>query len=181
MRRPVPVLPVPLLLTPLLVALVLLAPTSCSGHRPAGTAAPATSTAPTTAADSPPPTSADTSPPGTSHGTPPGTSPRDSGSAAPEQRITELSTEGGVASVVIELSAEGTVDRPRTERIAAGQTLRLVVVSPTAAHLTGTGLGVDIDIPAGAPTAVDVVSFTPGTYTVTTGRGATILTVTVHD
>jgi hypothetical protein len=91
-----------------------------------------------------------------------------------QKRIKALETEGGVSSTVIRLSAAGTVAPVRTFTVPVGQTLRLIVVSPTATHLIGKGVGVDIDVPAGNPTAIDVVAFTAGSYTITTRAGATI-------
>lgn len=91
-----------------------------------------------------------------------------------QQRIVALQTEGGVPSLVIRLTATGTVPEVPTSTLPVGQTLRMIVVSPVATHLIGKGLGVDLDLPAGDPVAIDVVTFTPGSYMVTTATGGTV-------
>ena len=91
-----------------------------------------------------------------------------------QQRIVALQTEGGVPSLLIRLTVTGTVPKVATSTQHVGQTLRMIVVSPVATHLTGKGLGIDIDVPAEDPVAIDVVALTPGSYEVTTTTGGRI-------
>lgn len=112
-----------------------------------------------------------------------GRDPKSAGQRTPEsaeQRIAALSTAGGVSSLVLRLSSTGQVPSVRSTRLGVGQTLRVVVVSPVATHLTGKGLGVDVDVPAGSPTAVDVVAFTAGDYVLTGAGGAVLLKAAVR-
>lgn len=157
------------------LALIPLALASCSGQRTAATSAsvPPAPTGPTTPAATRTATPTDVPP------DPPDKPPRTPTPDPVQRRVEELSTGGGVSSLVIRLTGAGTVATPRRMVLAQGQTLRLVVISPKGTHLTGNGLGVDIDVPAGSPTAVDVVSFTAGAYALTTDRGNTILNVTI--
>jgi hypothetical protein len=99
---------------------------------------------------------------------------------SPQQQITALSTAGGVPSLVVQLPAAGHVPTVRAVDLAIGQTLRVIVVSPVATHLTGQGIGVDIDVPAGSPTAMDVVAFSAGTYVLTMRGGGVVLKATVR-
>lgn len=105
--------------------------------------------------------------------------PRPSADSA-QQQITALSTAGGVPSTVLRLTADGQAPTVRTTELATGQTLRVIVVSPVATHLTGQGIGVDLEVPAGSPTAVDVVAFAPGNYVLTTRGGTVVLKAKVH-
>jgi hypothetical protein len=79
-----------------------------------------------------------------------------------------------VPSLVIRLTSTGTVPKVTTSTQHVGQTLRMIVVSPVATHLIGKGLGVDVDVPAEDPVAVDVVALAPGSYEVTTTTGGPV-------
>ncbi len=91
-----------------------------------------------------------------------------------EQRVSALRTEGGVASLVLRLPGSGHPPAAVSADLAVGQTLRLVVLSPVRTHLTGRGLGVDADVPAGSPIDLDVVAFAAGDYVIT-GPDGTIM------
>jgi hypothetical protein len=55
---------------------------------------------------------------------------------------------------------------PAQVDLAAGDTLRLVVTSDRASELHAHGFDVDVPVPAGQATSVDLVGSTPGVYEV---------------
>jgi len=193
----VPVTHVPVHRVPIagvLVPIVLLAVVGCSRDGkpdsappwPTTTAASASTPTDVVVPLTPAPTSTATSTPTTAPtsarttGAPrPGTTTSGPAPDTQQQRIAVLQTEGGVPSLVVRLTTSGTVPTVHTSSVRVGQTLRLIIVSPVATHLIGKGLGVDADVPAANPVAVDVVAFTPGSYSITTRAGAVIARLVV--
>ena len=165
------------------VLIALLALSGCSGGSGSGSVASSRGPASTTIPNSPtatgvftpaaPTRAGATSVPGTATSGPPAVRPRAT-SDSQQQRIVALQTEGGVPSLVIRLTSTGTVPKVTTSTQHVGQTLRMIVVSPVATHLIGKGLGVDVDVPAEDPVAVDVVALAPGSYEVTTTTGGPV-------
>jgi hypothetical protein len=163
---------------PALIAAVTL--TGCSGgsssaNGPSSGSTTTTSPAGTTATLGPAPSTvpAVTTQPGrtTKAGTPGRTSTAPTKKPAPTQdpieaKITELEQSGGVPSRVVRV--KGTTVKPAASviKMKVGDTLRLILLVNTAAHVVGTGVGVEADIKALDPTAVDIFPTEPGTYEV---------------
>jgi hypothetical protein len=83
-----------------------------------------------------------------------------------QAKIEELEQSGGVPSIVVRVTGSTVAPAPRDVKVALGQTLRLILLTNTAAHVVGTGVGVDATLKANEPAAVDMVAFTAGTYDV---------------